>query len=284
MIYQLGKIEFKAIEAPTDFSIEESMNFIEKPRLVGLPTLEVVGGVLNTISFTLLFHYQFCNVRESIQRLRDAMRAAKPLDLIDASGYSYGEYVITRIRQEVLKADEKGVPIRAEMSVDLLEYFSGQSESSQSLRNKKDGFASIKVNPVQVKPKSIPQLETGLVMRDITTGKAAAAASSVRAKKVGSIPALAAKNISEGARYAKRAKDELTKARSKIDSIQNKITNSAALKSTLDSVISNLSDLSTNFGSANASNLSTIARSLDINLNQLSSVASQLATIVATRQ
>lgn len=283
MIYQLGKIEFKAIEAPTDFSIEESMNFIEKPRLVGPPTLELVGGVLNTISFTLLFHYQFCDVRASIQRLRDAMRAAKPLDLIDASGYSYGEYVITRIRQDVLKADEKGVPIRAEMSLDLLEYFSGEIQNPQSPKYK-IGFASIKGNPVQVKRVPILQMETGVLMRDITSGKSAAVQSSIRAKKVGTIPALAAKNINEGLRYAKRAKEELTKARSKVDSIQNKITNSAALKSTLDSVISNLTDLGTNFNTVNASTLSTISRSLDVNLNQLSSVASQLATVVAIRK
>lgn len=284
MIFQLGDIKFEIKNGPTGLRFEESVNFAKQDRLSGKPVLQKVGGVLQSISIDLILHSNLVDVRESIQTLRAAMYEAEEMDFSDGSGYSYGNFVIEKISKEIIKTDEKGIPIFATISIDLLESVSDEEVNPVDVAASRAGFASVSANPIEVKAVPVFSTPASMVMRDVVAGKSSAAAASEKIKAAVKVPALAKKYIAEGARNIERAKTSLSSARGAVDTVQNNISNATALKASLDSVISDLTNLSSNYSVENISSLNNIVRGMDVNLNTLMSTATQLTAFTAIRK
>lgn len=284
MLYKLGDIVFEPLTGPSSFSRSEAVNVIEKPRLEGKPTLEMVGGILTRIELRIRLHWQIQNVQGAIRDLRDAMIKGDPMAFIRGTGYSEGDYVLTSLDITVEKTDGEGRLMLAEANIRLLEYVTENVESSDAIAARKKAFATIEAKPILVNPKPQFQSPQSLTMRNITSSAASARSASAKLKKAQALPALAKKYMDEANRGLARAKQFSQDAKAGVDAVAGKISNAVALKARLDEVVATIDSIKSDFTEVNLPNIRTLSFGLDRNISNLMSASAELTNITALRK
>lgn len=284
MIYQLGDIKFEPINGPQSFVKEKATNFAEQERLEGSPTLQLVGGVLTTIDIDITLHNKFGSILDMIHKLDTARLKGESLPLVNGVGYYEGEYVIERLRTTYSKTDNVGNLIEAQVGLSLREFVVDDPVAQSALKARKQGIANIQANPIVINPVPTFQSPTSLAMRDITATQADAASASSNLKKAASIPALAKGLMQTALRSLDRAKASTELAKTEVDRVATQITNAAALKGSLDSVLSSIGTITSNFTEANLPSIRLATIGLDQSLSVLRTTATQLTKVTVLRK
>lgn len=286
MVYQLGDIVFKPISMPSGFALEKSVNLVEKPRILGKPTLQDVGGVLDVINWEINLHWTFCDVREAVNKFQALMVTKEPKELIAGTGRSEGEFVVTQANVTYDKTDAKGKLLQAKMSIQLKEYVTAEVEDKEAIAARRAAVATISAKPITVTQVPKFQNPQSICMRDIVVTNAATGSAVSAAKKAQSIPDLAKKHVNEMNQALQTGKNSIASARSKVDALSNKVSNTVALKESMDSVISNINSLivAGNVPEPNLTTIKNLANTLETSTQTLMSSSSILATVITLRK
>lgn len=288
MIFQFGDIQFRQLEAPTSMGIEGSMNYAQIERLKNKPVLQKVGIPLQAISMNIELYYQISDVKTAISKLWAKMYSSKEEELIDGTGYSYGTFLIDRIRNELRKTDGRGAVLSASLSISFIEYAPYDQASSDKAKARKDAFATIEANPIEVKPRVIlasPQAKASVgITHSIATTKEGLA----NVKKASSIPAMTKKYMDIATRQMKTASATLTQARAEVNNVTAVVSNIEQLKSTLDSTITMTDQMLSQMDGAQVGDLPGIIEgtgyALDNQLRTLMSTAAIITAVTSIRK
>jgi|SanBayMetagenome_1026888.scaffolds.fasta_scaffold11801_2 phage protein U len=121
-IATLGEISFLVGEGLRSISEGGQQNFAQHRRLEGKPTLQQVGGQLDTINLDLQLHpFLTENPTERLQELKDIMDAAKPQSLVINEQFK-GLWVIDSIDHRPSQIDVNTGAEIIECKIKLLEY------------------------------------------------------------------------------------------------------------------------------------------------------------------
>lgn len=284
MLYRLGDIEFKQLATPNSFTKETTINYVERERLLDKPLLQRVGGMLDTVDMDIHFHFSFTDVRDSVNKVRDAAARGESMVLISGTGFKEGEYVISRYQVIYEKTDPEGRLLIVDMSIQLKEFVSADKESDEALAARKKGFANISANPIQNTPTIRYQNPQSLAMRKISVTQAAATSGTSNLRKAAAIPALVKKYMAVAERSLKRAQQEAQEAKTAVDGVTGKITNAQQLKDNLDQVRNTITGMLSNYTEPNLPALQSAATILDQNINVLRTTAVQLSNVTALRK
>lgn len=143
IIVKLGELEFKAHEmliAP--IKRKRSLNFPEQDKLEGKPTLQQVGGKLETISIELTLNSMLVNVNDRLEEIRSIFNSAIEQDLYIGDNYE-GQWIIVEIIEtpnNILKDNGQWKPTNTKVSLKLKEYISRDPSALSGLSNILGGF------------------------------------------------------------------------------------------------------------------------------------------------
>ena len=283
MIFQYGDITFKRLDAPTEMSLEGSMNYQQLERLSGKPVLQKIGVPLRNIAMTIELYYQTVDVATSVSKLWTWMYSGVEAELIDGAGFTYGTFVIDRVRQEQLKLDpNNGAVLSAIMQLSFLESAPYDQKSDEKLKARKAAFATVEAKPIEVKPKTIistPQAKTTYgINRSVISSKA----SIDSVKKADQIPDQFDKYMREGVKQINEAQKNIQEARSQVDKVTATVSNIEQLKATMDATITMTTQFATSITGAGPADLPGIISGTGNTLNnQLNSLLSAAAIITA---
>lgn len=288
IVYQLGDIKFTPNNMPSDWTLEEGMNYAEMDRLQGLPTLQQVGGVLAKLEWEIHMHLMNTggNIREAVEALTGLMYSAEAKPLINGVGSKVADFVITKAITRVNKTDGKGRYLDVSMSISLLQFVSGEEKDDEEIKARRAALATIEANPITVTPTVKYQTPQAMVMRDIVTTTASAGTAASAAKKAADVPALAKKYVREMNGALTTGKAALTTARAGVDAVAGKISNAVALKSSMDGVLATINSM-LSAGAVDSPNLGTLnnlSTTLESGMDVLMSTASQLALVTILRK
>lgn len=289
MVYQFGQLKFEPTYGPSDFSQEVGENFIEQQRLAGKPTIQNIGGILDTISFNFRFHNELINVRQAIADLKYMLRKKESASLINGYGFNEGEYVIDRLTINHRKTDAEGYILEADVSMQLKEFVSPDAEKDDNAAARKAGTANISANPIQFTPTVQFHTPESLCMRDIVATGAAGSTGSAAVKNAAKFQDRAVKFVQTAKRSLEKAKEGSEKAKNAVDGIAGKITNAAALKSSIESVGATTQSIldmivDGDIPEPTLLNMQAASLVLDTNINVMLSTATQLVNVVILRK
>lgn len=281
--FLLGDIKFEPINSPTSFEIREGVNLVEKDRIENKNTIQLVGGVLKKISISVKLHWTFSDVRADWQKLRDAMYAAEPLTFSYGNGVVEGDFLISNMSTPIERTSTNGVLLSITTNLELIESVTDETLDAQALYDRQRAFALVSANPIESRPVPVFPFPPSMVMRNISSATAASASASENVKKAASLPQQAKKYTDMATRNIDRAKAASTSAIAGINTVTDKINNSVALKTNLETVLSSLTGLGGALQNGSVLNALNLSYVLDQNLGALKSASSQLAAVVALR-
>lgn len=283
-MYRLGDLKFQKLAGPVSFSETDEENFVQMERLSGKPTLQVIGGILRTIDWTIRLHYEFSDPQKDLATLKAAKLNREALTLINGEGDILGDFVIQKIVTQFTKVDSAGSLLIADLAITLKEFVSADPVNSEALAARKAAFASIEVKPVEVNPVPKFQSPESLIMRNVISANSAGGLAANNVKKAAQLSNLAKGLMAQAARGLATAKTSTQEAKNKVDEVSTKISNAVALKASMDGVISTINSMQSDFTEANLPNLNLLADTLNQNLSVLTSASAELSNVTITRR
>lgn len=148
MYAKLGNIEYDGLLSFDGFDQKMSANYATHELVNNVPRLQKVG-LRDLVEISLTFHFAipFCDPKTEINRLRGLMNDGEILPLIDGTGESFGDFVITEITNKPKQTHPSdGTPTDTNVSVQLKEYV-----APSTLGKKTPGFAKTSNSPNMVK-------------------------------------------------------------------------------------------------------------------------------------
>lgn len=288
MIFQFGDLTFTRTDAATDMTLEGSMNYQEMERLSGKPVLQRIGTPLRVMSMTIELKYQFHDVITSISKLWAKMYGGIEEELIDGAGFSYGQFVIDRIREEIRKTDDKGNVISATLDLSFREFAVYDQAADDKQKARKNARATIEAKPIEVKVRPLVVTPQGRTAMGITQTTVSAKQAIASVKKANQIPAMRDKYLREATRQLQTAQKSIQEARQQVDKVTAVVSNIQQLKSVMDSTIALTTQMANAVDGADAGDLPFIiggaSSTLESQLKNLTSSAAIITAVTSIRQ
>ncbi|MEM9541771.1 MAG: phage tail protein [Cyanobacteria bacterium P01_E01_bin.42] len=143
VIIRLGKLEFEAHEmlvAPIKRT--RSLNFPEQDKLEGKPTLQQVGGKLETINLELTLNPMLVDVNDRLEKIRSTFNSTTEQDLYIGENYE-GQWIVEEMTERpnnILKDNGEWKPTNTKVSLKLKEYISRDPSALSGLSSILGGF------------------------------------------------------------------------------------------------------------------------------------------------
>lgn len=288
MVFQYGDITFTRTDAPTEMSLEGSMNYQQMERVKGKPVPQRIGTPLRVMNMTIELKYQFHDVVTTISKLWAKMYGSIEAELIDGAGFSYGQFLIDRIREEVRKTDDKGIVVSATMSLSFIEYAAYDQAADDKTKARKNARATIEAKPIEVKVRPLVVSPQGRTAMGITQSTVATKQAISSVKKANQIPAMRDKYLGEATRQLKTAQTAMQEARQQVDKVTATVSNINQLKTTMDSTIALTTQMAGAVDGADAGDLpfiiSGVSSTLESQLKNLTSSAAIITAVTSIRQ
>ena len=127
---RLGEASFSVSDGITGFTSERGFDYAQHDLATGKATLQVIGETLSQVTIDIMLRrYMGHDVAGTIETLDKLRASGEPQKLVFASGVYQGEYVIKTISSKVLRTDASGVIQSADMTVNLLEYVTRDTQN-----------------------------------------------------------------------------------------------------------------------------------------------------------
>ena len=124
-IVKLGNLEFNPQQTPiAPIQRTRSHNFAEHSKLEGKPSLQRVGGKLDTLTLEITLHPSLCDPAEKLAELRQLFEAAEERELYIGDNYE-GQWVIEELKEEpdnLLKNEDEWLWTSGKVTLKLKEY------------------------------------------------------------------------------------------------------------------------------------------------------------------
>lgn len=150
MYAQLGNIVFDGLKGFGSYNSSSEESFPQHERINSKPLLQHTGAGLEQLNITVRLHVSFCTPKQELQALIQAKEAAEVLPYISGSGRYEKDYVITSLSVNHEFADKNGELLSCLVSLNLLEYVTGDRLFQQELSARKSAFAVGDKRPIAV--------------------------------------------------------------------------------------------------------------------------------------
>jgi phage protein U len=147
MYAQLGSIQFTPIKGFSERSGTKETNFAQHALIDGKPKLQRIGTNLATIEIGMFLDASFCNPQAEIDALNSARENGEILPLIMGNGRFDGNFVIQSVSDTSLHEASDGTLLQAEVSVQLLEYATGDLTVTTAVSAIAQAFGNLVNNP-----------------------------------------------------------------------------------------------------------------------------------------
>lgn len=126
---------FEIFQKIERFETELSLNYSEQKAIGQKATIVWSGPELKKYSLPVKLHALYCNPDDIIAKLEEKAKLKEVFSLYLFERY-IGEFVVTKVSSNIVDCIN-GVTIFAEITVDLIEYYSGEVNSKYSQQTKK---------------------------------------------------------------------------------------------------------------------------------------------------
>lgn len=223
MFAQLGNIVFEGLKGFTDFNNEGTTKFAEHALIFGKPTLQRVGSELSSIEVSIRLHASFCVPSDELSALYDSRENGEIMPLVWGNSVYGGDYVIEKMKTNLIQTDGEGNVFEAECSLTLKEFIEPDPLGSKKTNAKKGAFA--------LNNKSITKslINNGLpsnqnnVMSSIKNAQQATSKVQKAANDLND-------NINKAQELSKRINDNFKKAESAFQSVKDVLNQADTLK------------------------------------------------------
>lgn len=141
MYAQLGSTVFEGLFGWHEFEREAEARLAELDLINSKSDLQFTGLELDNISFGIRFHSSFCDPTLRYNELISYLENGEVLPLIDGLGNVRGDFVIHKVKQNVLHESSKGVVEFCECTVTLKEYADPDKTASLAASAQSRAFA-----------------------------------------------------------------------------------------------------------------------------------------------
>jgi phage protein U len=156
MYAQLGAIKFDGLFSFHEFERVSEAKYAEVDLIGGKPDLQRTGDALIDINVNFRFHESFCDCEASFSAIEAYRLNGDILPFVNGYGTILGNFVIEKIKQNVLNTDTFGRVTLCECEVALKEYADPNRAVTVSNNAKTNALAlsatSLTVNIVSIPP------------------------------------------------------------------------------------------------------------------------------------
>lgn len=124
MIYLLGDIPLgiAPVTGPIGHDFSFTNTFVQHGPTRGKPVVQDVGSELDVRNFEFFLSEEFCDVEVEFAKLTTAFLTKSPMSLsLGSGGYDGKRYLVETLNGRITKTDRRGVPVRIEATIGLLE-------------------------------------------------------------------------------------------------------------------------------------------------------------------
>ncbi|WP_439605398.1 phage tail protein [Shinella sp.] len=124
MIYLLGDIPLgvKPVAGPISHDFSFTNTFVQHAVTRGKPVVQDIGSELDVRNFDFFLSEEFCDVEGEFAKLQMAFLTKTPNSLsLGSGGYDGKRYLVEALSGRIVKTSSRGVPVRIEATISLLE-------------------------------------------------------------------------------------------------------------------------------------------------------------------
>lgn len=118
------------------------IDYAQHARVNSKPRLEAIGETLDAISIEMYLHASFTDPEADIQEIMGYVSDKKVLPFILGNGNVIGTFVIPTFKKQTLFTDPKGNIIEANLTIELLEFYSEDRLADAQRQAVRDSFAT----------------------------------------------------------------------------------------------------------------------------------------------
>jgi len=147
MYCQLGIIVFDSLNSFITFTQDEEAVLVEHALISRKPRIQGAGQSLQTLTVSMFFHQEFCDVEGQVSDLRKSKDSFEILPLLWGNGRVEGDFVIKQMTVDKVQQDSQGNTYAATVNVILKEWVKENTIDQAQQDAQKNGFATGKKQP-----------------------------------------------------------------------------------------------------------------------------------------
>lgn len=129
-----GTLEIRIVSSPESFVSERTYGFALHDTVGGFPRQQWMGENLETIELRFGFHVNYADPLQAVGYFKKRANSHVPQALVFANGIYRGEYIVTRIGEDITYTTGDGTPLAIVLSVSLREWAPESAEELQKRR------------------------------------------------------------------------------------------------------------------------------------------------------
>lgn len=239
MYAQLGNIRFEGLKGFTALRRDREATFAELALLDGKARLQRLGSALESIGFDMLLRREFTDPVADLAELNDVRENGEVLPLLTGDGAFVGQYVLTKLSEDVTETDALGIPISITVTVELKEFVDPNPEATADAAARQNGFAT---SPQKVVPVTLARAGTTPAAVTSSSVRESAGASNAAVANIQT----AAVNADERDSLLQRAGQDLKNAQTKAQAAIQNLQDYASLQSVAPSLLASVQGVAAN--------------------------------------
>lgn len=159
MFAQLGNIIFDKQYTPLAMPRSTEANYVQHELINIKPRLQPTGNNLEEIELSIELRAEAVNIPNTLAGLHTSRSSFEVLPLVMGTGQYLGDFVITKMEENILHCMADGYPIAVAVSLSLKEYVIADRLAQQQNNDRKNAFAVGDITPSRLPPvpKATPQ-------------------------------------------------------------------------------------------------------------------------------
>lgn len=149
MLLQLGNIVFEKTFGPDIFTRADETTYAEHALISQKPRLQPTANNLEEIELPIRLRAEWCNVSETILKLKKSKDEFEVLSLLWGTGQFIGDFVITKLDETKTQTFADGFAIEATINISLKEYAIPDKLQQHQNAQRKQAFAVGEKRPVR---------------------------------------------------------------------------------------------------------------------------------------
>jgi len=149
MLLQLGNIVFEKAFGPDTITRADETTYAEHALISQKPRLQPTSNNLEEIELPLRLRAEWCNVADTILKLKNSKDSFEVLPLLMGTGRYIGDFVIIKMDEAQTQTFADGFAIEAVVNISLKEYAIPDKLQQQQNAQRKQAFAVGEKRPVR---------------------------------------------------------------------------------------------------------------------------------------
>ena len=279
MLLQLGDMVFEKAFAPDGITRADETTYAEHALISQKPRLQPTTNNLEEIDLPIKLRAEWCNVADTILKLKKSKDSFEVLPLLLGTGRYLGDYVILKLDEAQTVSLADGFAIEAVINISLKEYAIPDKLAQQQNTARKQAFAVGEKRPVRTLSRQL-NTEPQIVVKDLSGCYSNTAAAGLL---VGQYP----NNTSAQPLLSEKIESALNHAKEKLTSAETTL-NSLSIPANKADLLNKITQLKNAIGQfvfpvSSSTVLASDYLNLQNKIKDLKTTAAALVNLVATR-